>query len=122
MIFLSFLFMVSKVETLRPSAVRRGSNMNIGHFARFCEKSFSTGTQIRSLQDSRRQPHIPTSIIFRLVFDMVILGLKSLLQVDQLARTVETRRWYGSDRAMVASDTAIERCLRGIHMPVMSQD
>lgn len=90
--------------------------MNIGYFAKFREETFSMSTQTRSLRDSRQRPQIPISTIYEVTSDMVPFGLKSLLQVDQLGRTEAARRWYKSDRALVVSDTTIERCLRRICM------
>ncbi len=48
--------------------------------------------------------------------EMIPLGQKSLLRVDQIARTDGFKRWHKSERKMVASDSTIERSLKGFDL------
>lgn len=88
--------------------------MNIGQFRRYREENFEASQWGERIQDKRKRPEIPTVQIFESLSEMVVFGQKSLLDLDQFLRTLEARRWHGSDRAMVASDTTLERVVEGM--------
>ncbi len=53
--------------------------------------------------------------------EMIPFGQKSLLRVDQIARTEGFKKWHKSERKMVVSDSTIERSLKGFALlPVRS--
>lgn len=87
--------------------------MIMGKFTAFCNRTFPLRQWEARARDQRRRPQIAPSVVMRVVTEMVCLGQKSLLAVDQFVRTVQARRWHGSHRAMVVSDTTLERSLRG---------
>ena len=88
--------------------------MNIGRFREYCSKIFLMATCENKVRDSRKRPVIPAGDVFRLVLEMPALGQKSLLAVDEDARSPAFRRSYGCTRKSVASDTSIERVLKGL--------
>ena len=88
--------------------------MNIGRFREYCSKNFSIEACENKVRDPRKRPVIPAGDVFRLVLEMPALGQKSLLAVDEDARSPAFRRSYGCTREIVASDTSIERVLRGL--------
>jgi hypothetical protein len=64
--------------------------------------------------DKRKRPEIPTAQIFESVSEMTVFGQKNLLELDAFLRTPEACKWHGSHRAIVASDTTIERVTEGM--------
>jgi hypothetical protein len=94
--------------------------MNIVQFEKYCNEKFSLQSREQEIQDQRKRPVIPTSSIVKSVREMPILGQTSLLAVDQYARSLEARKWHGSDRGMVVSDTTLPRVLEGVdHKPIV---
>lgn len=65
------------------------------------------------MRDGRSRPQIPAGTVAQAVVEMVARGQRSLLEVDQDGRLPEVRAWFGSRRAMVVSDTTLERSLGG---------
>lgn len=88
--------------------------MNIGEFRQYREENFEASQWGEMIRDKRKRPEIPTVQIFESVSEMPMLGQKNLLELDEFLRTPEARRWHGSDRPMVASDTTITRVMEGI--------
>jgi len=100
-------------KSLLGSPKLGGFNMNIGQFRKYCTKNFNMGTWGGKIQDKRRRPEIPAGEIFESISYMPVLGQRSLLELDEFSRTPEARKWYGTDRDMVASDTTVERVAGG---------
>jgi len=86
--------------------------MNIGDLWRFGEEKFGLKKMLREIRDNRERPQIPLATVLGSVMDMVALGQKSLLEVDQDGRRPGAKAWHGSKRRMVVSDSTIERVLR----------
>jgi len=63
--------------------------------------------------DARKRPIIAQATALWSVLEMVALGQRSLLEVDQYARMPGARAWHGSRRPMVLSDTSLERIVEG---------
>ena len=88
--------------------------MNIGRYRQYCEENFEVNQWGEMILDKRKRPEIPTVQIFGSLLEMPVFGQKSLLELDGFLRTPEARKWHGSDRKMVASDTTIERVTEGM--------
>lgn len=88
--------------------------MNIGKFRQYREENFEASQWGEMILDKRKRPEIPTVQIFESLLEMPVFGQKNLLELDTFLRTPEARRWHGSDRAMVASDTTVERVTEGM--------
>lgn len=88
--------------------------MNIGEFRQHREENFGVSQWEGKILDKRKRPEIPTAQIFTSVSEMPVFGQKSLLGLDAFLKTPEARKWHGSDREMVASDTTIERVAEGM--------
>lgn len=88
--------------------------MNIGAYREYCKENFSVETWSGKMEDSRKRPEIPAIQVFESVVHMPVFGQKSLLELDEFLRTPEVRKWFGSDRGMVASDTTVERVTQGL--------
>jgi hypothetical protein len=63
--------------------------------------------------DARKHPLISPVDIFKSLLLIPILRLKSLNQLDNYLRLPEVRRFIGSKRDMVVSDSTMERSLKG---------
>jgi hypothetical protein len=87
--------------------------MNIGKVNKILEEKFPIKEWESKVQDSRKQPVIPSSTIFKLTREMVLFGQKSSLEVDLFSRLDSSLKWHQSNREMVASDTTIPRVLEG---------
>jgi len=85
--------------------------MDIGDFKEFCEEEFDVKAMVKEIRDSRGRPQIALGTIVRSVMEMVVLGQKSLLEVDQGGRSLGAKAWHGTSRDMVVSDSTIERVL-----------
>ena len=88
--------------------------MNIDRYREYCEENFEVQQWGEMILDKRKRPEIPTVQIFESLLEMPVFGQKSLLELDGFLRTPEARKWHGSDRKMVASDTTIERVTEGM--------
>lgn len=88
--------------------------MNIGAYRKYCTEIFSTETWSEKMQEKRKRPQIPAIQVFESVVHMPVFGQKSLLEVDEFLRTPEARKWFGSTRSIVASDTTVERVTQGL--------
>ena len=87
--------------------------MNIVQFDQYCNEKFGLRAREQKIQDQRKRPQIPTASILKSVREMPVLGQASLLGVDQYGRSPEARKWHGSKRGMVVSDTTLPRVLEG---------
>jgi len=84
--------------------------MDIGDFRKFSEQNFSLSSSIGQITEHRKRPQIPLSTVLHCVLEMVALGQRSLLEVDQHARSPAAKAWHGvKKRAMVVSDSTLER-------------
>lgn len=63
--------------------------------------------------DARKEPQISPVTIFKSLLLIPILRFKSLNQLDNNLRLPEVRRFIGSKRKMVVSDSTMERSLKG---------
>jgi hypothetical protein len=63
------------------------------------------------MKDLRKRPVILPSLIFLCIILAVALRKKSMLQVDQISRTKEFRRFFKAPKKMVVSDSTIYRSL-----------
>lgn len=88
--------------------------MNIDRYREYCEENFGVQQWGEMILDKRKRPEIPTLQIFESLLEMPLFGQKSLLELDGFLRTPEARKWHGSDRKMVASDTTLERVTEGM--------
>lgn len=79
----------------------------------YCNEKFSLRQWEQKIQDQRKRPQIPTASILKSIREMPVLGQTSLLGVDQFGRSAEARKWHGSNRGMVVSDTTMPRVLEG---------
>jgi len=87
--------------------------MIIGRLRGFCNRTFQLEHWEAMARDTRKRPQVAASVIMRAVMEMVFFGQKSLLALDQFARTHAARRWHGSRRGLVVSDTTLQRSLAG---------
>lgn len=65
------------------------------------------------IEDARKRPLISPVIILKSLLLIPILRLKSLNQLDNYLRLPEAKRFIGSRRKMVVSDSTMERSLNG---------
>lgn len=84
-------------------------------FYRFCRDQCKIKTYVRRMRDGRKKPEITAGTVFLLLVLMIGWGKRHFLQMDQLARREAVRRLMGCrQRAMVCSDSTIERSLPGV--------
>src|SRR3990167_5436953 len=88
--------------------------MNIDAYKEYCTENFGMQTWDGKIRDKRKRPVIKVQQIFHGICEMPVLGQESFLAWDEYARTPEARKWHGSDRAMVASDSSLERIAGGM--------
>jgi len=63
------------------------------------------------MKDLRKSPRIFPSLIFLCIVLAVAFRKKSMLEIDQISRTKEFRRFFNVQRKMVVSDSTIFRSL-----------
>ena len=86
--------------------------MNAGYFQRFIEQEYHFSQWAGIQKDTaRREPKITAETIFKVIVYQVVLGIRSLLKLDQFSRTKPALWLTGSVRRMVASDTTMLRVL-----------
>ena len=91
--------------------------MDIGDFRKFSEQKFSLSSSISHISEPRKRPQIPLATMLHCVLEMVALDQRSLLEVDQHGRGPAAKAWHGvKKRAMVVSDTTLERVVGQIHL------
>lgn len=84
--------------------------MDIQRFREFCRRHFHLEKASQTLRDGRSSPKIGVASIFQALFYMGVLGLGSLLGLDQFLRTRSGKRLFGSSKPVV-SDTTASRSL-----------
>lgn len=86
--------------------------MDIGDFRQFSEQKFSlTSSIISGIKEYRKRPQIPLATALNCIVQMVVLGQRSLLELDQYARSPAVKAWHGVNRRMVVSDSTLARIL-----------
>lgn len=93
--------------------------MNIGKIYKSLWRHSPVEQFTARMRDGRQRPVISAGTVGRCVIEMVPLGQKGLLEVDQYGRREEVRRWHGTDREMVVSDTTLSRSLASFDMDVV---
>ena len=90
--------------------------MDIGDFRKFSEQNFSLSSSITQISEHRKRPQIPLATVLNCILEMVALGQRSLLEVDQHARSPAAKAWHGVKRPMVVSDSTLERVVGQINL------
>ena len=83
--------------------------MNIVQFREYCNENFDVARWGDTIRDPRKRPQISAPEVFEVLLEMPVLGQKSLLAVDEFARSPEAKVWHGSARRMVVSDSTLTR-------------
>ena len=83
-------------------------------FREFCNTKFSLRERAHKLTDSRQKPQITTGQIYQGILLGGIFRKRSFLQIDQFLREKEVKKFIGSKRMQVASDTTLPRILTGL--------
>lgn len=91
---------------------RRLSKIRIQDFKVYCKENFDIEGVFKQISDRRKRPQIKTRTVCWAIVNMVSLGIKSLLELDQLGRLSGMRRYIGTNRYMVSSDTTYDRVLK----------
>lgn len=87
--------------------------MDIPAFRAFCREQFPfIGHELQALRDGRKRPRISVIEVFWSLFYGGLLGLGSLLGLDQFLRTEGGLRLFGARKALV-SDSTLSRSLSG---------
>jgi hypothetical protein len=68
------------------------------------------------IEDARKRPLISPVIVLKSLLLIPILRLKSLNQLDNYLRLPEAKRFIGSKRERVVSDSTMERSLKGFSL------
>jgi hypothetical protein len=85
--------------------------ISIKELRRLCNRQIQLYDLVKSLTDHRKKYEIPLSHIFYALFYTTILSINNLLSKDKLLRKKHMKRFIGSKREMVASDSTLERAL-----------
>ncbi len=83
----------------------------INKFFTFANTSYTMFAAKSKVKDDRKSPQIPPSVIFLGLILMVIFKKRSLLKLDQFLRVKSAKRFFGSNKRGVVSDTTIFRSL-----------
>ena len=86
--------------------------LDIGKFQRFFREYFHLKQRVQTLSDGRSRPEIGVEVIFFALFYLGVLGMGSLLGVDQFLRTRGGKKLFGKARPVV-SDSTLSRSLAG---------
>ena len=86
--------------------------MDIGKFQRFFREYFHLKHRVQTLSDSRSRPEIGVEVIFFALFYLGVLGMGSLVGLDQFLRTRGGKKLFGKARPVV-SDSTLSRRLAG---------
>lgn len=78
--------------------------INLPDFVRGCNQNFRLGWKLSKVAEPRKEPQVPLWMGLGWLVYAAAMGLKSLLQMDQIARTPQARQFCRSKRRMVASD------------------
>lgn len=94
---------------------------DIGQIVKTLKRRFHLEEYKERLADGRKRPQISAGTVGQAIIEMVPRKQQSLLAVDLAARDPETRAWFGSERAMVASDTTLFRSLASFNLEVVHE-
>ena len=94
--------------------------MDIERFRGFYGRHFHLEKASQTLRDGRSSPKIEAASVFQALFYMGVLGLGSLLGVDQFLRTRSGKRLFGCVKPMV-SDTTLSRSLASFELEGLHQ-
>jgi hypothetical protein len=86
--------------------------LDIQRFRHFCATRFHLEEHAQTLSDGRSDPKIGVGSIFQALFYLGVLGLGSLLGLDQFLRTSKGKKLFGCGRPLV-SDSTLSRSLAG---------
>jgi len=86
--------------------------MDIQRFRHFSATRFQLEERAQTLSDDRSDPKIEVGAIFQAGFYMGVLGLGSLLGLDQFLRTSKGKKLFRCTHPLV-SDSTLSRSLRG---------
>ena len=89
--------------------------MDIRKFQRFFRRYFHLEQRVQTLSDNRARPDIGVEFIFFALFYLGVLGVGSLLSLDQFLRTRGGRKLFGKARPVV-SDSTLSRSLLGFEL------
>lgn len=84
----------------------------IKQFKRYCKENFKIFDILKQITDKRKRPQIKTGAIAWAIVNMVSLGIKSLLELDQIGRLPQMRNYIGANRHLVCSDSTYDRVLK----------
>lgn len=87
--------------------IENSTSINISAFREFCNTNFGLRERANKLTDSRQKPQITTGQIYQGTLLGGIFRKRSFLQIDQFLREKEVRKFIGSKRKQVASDTVL---------------
>jgi len=96
-------------------------SINITEFKRFCDRLILFEERGQKIRDSRKAPQISAWLILKTVFYNAIFGGRSLLQADQLARKETFRKYVGSTRKQVVSDTTMHTSIGGMDSRLLQE-
>lgn len=85
--------------------------ISIKQLRRFCNRQYKLYDSVKSLTDHRIIYQIPLSHIYYAIFYTTILSKNTFLNKDKLLRKMYMKRFIGSKRDMVASDSTLFRNL-----------
>ena len=86
-------------------------------FYRLCRDQYKIRSYAQRMRDGRKQPEIKAGTVFLMMVLMIAWGKRHFLQMDQLARRRAVKRLLGCpQRAMVCSDSTLERSLPGFEI------
>ena len=90
-------------------------------FLSFANTSYSMFDVKSKVKDDRISPQIPSSVIFLNLLMLVLFKKRSFLQLDQLNRIKQTKRFIGRDKKVAVSDSTIPRSLSTYHLKPLRQ-
>jgi len=86
-------------KLLSKSPEKRGGlyNISIHNFRLYCKKNLNIDDIFKQIADKRKRLQIKTAKIVWAIVNMVSMGIKSLLELDQLGRLPKMRSyiWQG---------------------------
>jgi len=95
--------------------------ISLSDFAHKSNKNFRLGTKLSKVPEPRKEPQVPLWMGLGWLIYGAAMGMKSLLQMDQMARTGEARKFCQSKRRMVTSDCWYWRVLPQVEQKAIAQ-
>jgi len=89
--------------------------LDIRKFQRFFREYFHLKQRAQTLSDGRSRPEIGVEVIFFALFYLGVLGMGSLLSLDQFLRTRGGKKLFGKARPVI-SDSTLSRSLLGFEL------